>query len=142
MKRTLYVTNGAVVFAFDVKPDGSLDQSARVRQDCKAVMAVTVRPSISRAVYMLRRASRWMFFAPDGKFVGSIPGVRKGCYGTFPSAPATRRPSRIVFYGGWGTPSARNLIIRFRPSRKGYTGLSEVVPGDSPQNGVSAGNTL
>jgi len=56
-EKTLYVTNGAVVFAFDVKPDGSLTNQREFGK-LQGVERGTVLPSINRAASTLRRASQ------------------------------------------------------------------------------------
>jgi len=63
-------------------------------------------------------------FAPDGKFVGSIPGPQ-GLHGTFFGGRDKKTLFGIVFYGGWGTPSARNLIIAIPAIAQGYTGRAK-----------------
>ncbi len=63
-------------------------------------------------------------FAPDGKFVGSIPGPQ-GIHGTFFGGSDKKTLFGIVFYGGWGTPSARNKIIAIPTIAQGYTGRAK-----------------
>jgi len=122
-EKTLYVTNGAVVFAFDVKPDGSLTNQrefAKLRGgeggDGSAV-------DQQGRVYVATGKSVDVF-APDGKFVGSIPGPQ-GLHGTFFGGPDKKTLFGIVFYGGWGTPSARNEIIAIPALAQGYTGRAK-----------------
>jgi sugar lactone lactonase YvrE len=59
-------------------------------------------------------------FAPDGKFVGTIPGPQ-GLHGTFFGGKDRKTLYGIVFYGTWGTPSARNAIIAIPTRAQGYT---------------------
>ena len=54
-------------------------------------------------------------FRADGKFLRTIPGPQ-GLHGTF---------FGIVFYGTWGTPSARNEIIAIPTVAQGYTGRAK-----------------
>jgi sugar lactone lactonase YvrE len=122
-EKTLYVTNGAVVFAFDVKPDGSLANQrefGRLRGgeggDGSAV-------DQQGRVYVATGKSVDVF-APDGKFAGSIPGPQ-GLHGTFFGGRDKRTLFAIVFYGGWGTPSARNQIIAIPAIAQGYTGRAK-----------------
>jgi len=122
-EKTLYVTNGAVVFAFDVKPDGSLTNQREFGKlqggdggDGSAV-------DQQGRVYVATGKSVDVF-APDGKFVGSIPGPQ-GLHGTFFGGRNKKTLFGIVFYGGWGTPSARNLIIAIPAIAQGYTGRAK-----------------
>ena len=50
-------------------------------------------------------------FSPKGEFLGSIPGP-KGMHGVFIAGKDKKTLYGIVFYGGWGTPSARNSATR------------------------------
>ncbi len=124
-EKTLYVTNGATVFAFDVKPDGSLTNQREFGKlqggdggDGSAVDS-------QGRVYVATGKSVDVF-APDGKFLGSIPGPQ-GLHGTFFGGRDKKTLFGIVFYGGWGTPSARNLIIAIPAIAQGYTGRAKVV---------------
>jgi hypothetical protein len=63
-------------------------------------------------------------FPPDGKFMGGIPGPQ-GLHGTFLGGRDKRTLFRIVFYSGWGTPSARNQIIAIPTIAQGYTGRAK-----------------
>ncbi len=63
-------------------------------------------------------------FAPDGTFAGSIPGPQ-GLHGTFFGGRDKKTLFGIVFYGGWGTPSARNRIIAIPTIAQGYTGRAK-----------------
>jgi len=120
---TLYVTNGPAVVAFDVEPDGSLtDQRefARLRGgrsgDGSAVDA-------EGRVYVSTGSSVDVF-TPGGEFLGTIPGP-DGLHGTAFGGPDKQWLYAIVFYGDWGTPSARNLVIRIPTIARGYTGRAK-----------------
>jgi hypothetical protein len=63
-------------------------------------------------------------FAPDGKFLGSIPGPQ-GLHGTAFGGRDKKTLFAIVFYGGWGTPSARNEIIAIPTIAQGFTGRAK-----------------
>ena len=63
-------------------------------------------------------------FAPDRTFAGSIPGPQ-GLHGTSFGGRDKRTLFGIVFYGGWGTPSARNRIIAIPMIAQGYTGRAK-----------------
>jgi gluconolactonase len=122
-EKTLYVTNGPVVVAFDVQPDGALTNQRDFGQlrggqggDGSAVDA-------EGRVYVATGASVDVF-APSGDFLGSIPGPR-GLHGTAIGGTDKRTLFGIVFYGGWGTPSARNRVIAIPLVAQGYTGRAK-----------------
>jgi gluconolactonase len=122
-EKTLYVTNGGVVLAFDVKPDGSLTNQREFGKlrggqggDGSAIDA-------QGRLYVATGASVDVF-APDGAFLGSIPGPR-GLHGTAFGGRDKKTLFGIVFYGTWGTPSARNRIIAMPTIAEGYTGRAK-----------------
>lgn len=120
---TLYVTNGPVVMAFDVQPDGSLKNQREFGKlrggqggDGSAVDA-------QGRLYVATGASADVF-APDGEFLGSIPGPR-GMHGVAFGDRDKKTLFGIVFYGGWGTQSARNQIVAVPMIAQGYTGRAK-----------------
>jgi gluconolactonase len=122
-EKTLYVTNGAVVLALDVQPDGSLTHQREFGKlrggqggDGSAVDA-------QGRVYVATGASVDVF-APNGQFLGSIPGPQ-GLHGTAFGGRDKKTLFAIVFYGGWGTPSARNRVIAIPMIAQGYTGRAK-----------------
>lgn len=119
-ERTLYVTNGAVVMAFDVDADGRLSNEREFGQlrggtggDGSAV------DQLGRV--FVSTGSSVDVFAPDGEFLGTIPGP-PGIHGVAFGGPEKRTLYGIVFYGDWGTPSARNRIYAIDVLTQGYTG--------------------
>jgi sugar lactone lactonase YvrE len=122
-EKTLYVTNGAVVFAFDVKPDGSLVNQREFGKLRGGEGGDGSAVDQQGRVYIATGKSVDVF-APDGKFVGSIPGP-EGLHGTFFGGRDKKTLFGIVFYGGWGTPSARNRIIAIPTIAQGYTGRAK-----------------
>jgi len=122
-ERTLYVTNGPVVVAFDVQSDGSLTNQrdfARLQGgtggdgsavDSEGRLYVSTQRSID-------------VFAPSGDFLGSIPAPQ-GTHGTAFGGRDKKTLFGIVFYGGWGTPSARNRVIAIPTIAQGYTGRAK-----------------
>ncbi len=108
-EKTLYVTNGGVVFAFDVQPDGSLINQREFGKLQGGQGGDGSAVDQQGRVYIATGASVDIF-APDGKFVGTIPGPQ-GLHGTFFGGKDKKTLYGIVFYGTWGTPSARNHII-------------------------------
>jgi sugar lactone lactonase YvrE len=120
---TLYVTNGAVVMAFDVEPDGSLTNQRELGElrggsngDGSAVDA-------EGRIYVSTGSSVDVF-ASDGEFLGSIPGPQ-GLHGVAFGGPDKRTLFGIVFSGGWGTPSARNQVIAIPVIAQAYTGRAK-----------------
>src|SRR5215510_7620981 len=122
-EKTLYVTNGAVVFAFDVKPDGSLTNQREFGKLQGGQGGDGSAVDQQGRVYVATGKSVDIF-APDGKFVGTIPGPQ-GLHGTFFGGRDKATLFGIVFYGGWGTPSARNRIIAIPTIAQGYTGRAK-----------------
>jgi sugar lactone lactonase YvrE len=122
-EKTLYVTNGAIAYAFDVKAYGSL---ANLREFGKLRGGQNGDGSAvdqQGRVYIATGKSVDVF-APDGTFAGTIPGPL-GLHGTFFGGPDRKTLFGIVFYGVWGTPSARNRIIAIPTIAQGYTGRAK-----------------
>ena len=122
-EKTLYVTNGGVVVAFDVQPDGSLTNQREFGKlhggqggDGSAVDA-------EGRVYVATGASADVF-SPNGEFLGSIPGPQ-GMHGVAFGGKDKKTLFGIVFYGGWGTPSARNQVVAIPLLAQGYTGRAK-----------------
>lgn len=117
-EKTLYVTNGAVVVAFDVQQGGALRNGrefARLQGgqggdgsaiDSEGRLYVTTGRTVD-------------VFSPQGAFLGSIPGPQ-GLHGVAFGGRDKRTLFGIVFYGGWGTPAARNRIIAIPTLAQGY----------------------
>ena len=122
-EKTLYVTNGAVVFAFDVKPDGSLANQREFGKLQGGQGGDGSAIDQQGRVYVATGASVDVF-APDGKFLGSIAGPQ-GLHGTFFGGRDKKTLFGIVFYGTWGTPSARNRIIAIPTIAEGYKGRAK-----------------
>jgi gluconolactonase len=122
-ERTLYVTNGPVVVAFDVQGDGSLTNQRDFGRlqggtggdgsavDSEGRLYVSTGRSID-------------VFAPGGAFLGTIPAPQ-GTHGTAFGGRDKKTLYGIVFYGGWGTPSARNRVIAIPTIAQGYTGRAK-----------------
>ena len=122
-EKTLYATNGGVVMAFDVRPDGSLANQREFGKlrggqggDGSAVDA-------QGRLYVATGASADVF-APTGEFLGSIAGPQ-GLHGVAFGGRDKKTLFGIVFYGGWGTPSARNRVVAIPTIAQGYTGRAK-----------------
>lgn len=122
-EKTLYMTNGAVVMAFDVQANGSL---ARQREFGKLRGGEAGDGSAvdeQGRLYVATGASADVF-APNGEFLGSIPGPR-GMHGVAFGGRDKKTLFGIVFYGGWGTAGARNQIVAIPTTAQGYTGRAK-----------------
>ncbi len=122
-EKTLYVTSGGIVAAFDVRPDGSLTNQrefAKLRGgqggDGSAVDA-------EGRVYASTGSSVDVF-APDGKFLGSIAGPTM-LHGVAFGGTDKKTLYAIVFYGAWGTSTARNRVIAIPTIAQGFTGRAK-----------------
>ena len=122
-ERTLYVTNGAVLAAFDVQADGALTNQREFAQlrGGKGGDGSTVD---SEGRVYASTGSSVDIFAPDGKFLGTIPGPTM-LHGVAFGGADKKTLYAIVFYGGWGTPSARNRVIAIPTIAQGYTGRAK-----------------
>jgi hypothetical protein len=63
-------------------------------------------------------------FSAKGDFLGSIAGPQ-GLHGTAFGGQDKKTLFGIVFYGDWGTPSARNRVIAIPTLAQGYTGRAK-----------------
>jgi gluconolactonase len=122
-EKTLYVTNGAVVLAFDVQPDGALTRQREFGKlrggqdgDGSAVDA-------EGRLYVATGASADVF-APTGEFLGSIRGPQ-GMHGVAFGGRDKKTIFGIVFYGTWGTVSARNRVVAIPMMAQGFTGRAK-----------------
>jgi sugar lactone lactonase YvrE len=122
-EKTLYVTNAAIVYAFDVNVDGSLTNQREFGKLQGGSGGDGSAVDQQGRVYVATGSSVDVF-AADGKFVGTIPGPQ-GLHGTFFGGRDKKTLYGIVFYGTWGTPSARNQIIAIQTIAQGYTGRSK-----------------
>ena len=122
-EETLYVTNGPVVLAFDVMSDGSLANQREfgALQGGQGGDGSTV-DSEGRLYVSTGRSVD--VFSPDGEFLGSIPGPQ-GLHGVTFGGPDKTRLYAILFYGGWGTASARNRVIEIPMLAQGYLGRAK-----------------
>ena len=122
-EKTLYATNGAIVYAFDVNADGSLTNQREFGKLQGGEGGDGSAVDQQGRVYVATGKSVDVF-AADGKFVGTIPGPQ-GLHGTFFGGKDRKTLFGIVFYGTWGTPSARNAIIAIPTVAQGYTGRAK-----------------
>jgi sugar lactone lactonase YvrE len=122
-EKTLYATNGAIVYAFDVNADGSLANQREFGKLQGGEAGDGSAVDQQGRLYVATGRSVDVF-AADGKFVGTIPGPQ-GLHGTFFGGRDRKTLYGIVFYGTWGTPSARNAIIAIPTIAQGFTGRAK-----------------
>jgi gluconolactonase len=122
-EKTLYVTNGGVVVAYDVHADGSLSNLREFGKLRGGQGGDGAAVDSAGRLYVATGASADVF-SPQGEFLGSIPGPR-GLHGVAFGGKDKKTLFGIVFYGGWGTPSARNQIIAIPLLAKGYEGRAK-----------------
>ncbi len=117
----LYVTNGPKLVAFDVQSDGALAN----QRDFAPLSGSGDGSAIDQEgrIYVATGAGADVI-APDGKVLGTIAGPR-GMHGVAFAGKDKRTLFGIVFYGGWGTPSARNQIVALPMLTQGYLGRAK-----------------
>jgi len=118
-ERTLYVTHGPMVTAFDVQPDGALTNQRELGTLQGGQSGDGSAVDMQGRLYVSTGSSVDVF-APGGEFLGSIPGP-EGLHGTAFGGPDKKTLFGIVFSGAWGTPSARNQVIAIPTIAQGYT---------------------
>lgn len=117
----LYVTNGPVLVAFDVQADGSLAN----QRDLAPLSGGGDGSAVDNDGNIFVAAGGSVnVIAPDGKVLGVIPGPQ-GLHGVAFGGPDKRTLFGIVFYGGWGTPTARNQVVALDMLVQGYTGRAK-----------------
>jgi len=122
-EKILYVTNGPVVVAFDVQADGSLTNQREFGK-LQGGQAGDGSAIDEQGRLYVATGQSVDVFAADGKFLGSIRGPQ-GLHGTAFGGRDKKTLYGIVFYGDWGTPSARNRIIAIPTIAQGYTGRAK-----------------
>jgi sugar lactone lactonase YvrE len=122
-EKTLYVTNGGVVLAFDVQGDGSLTNQREFGKLRGGQAGDGSAIDTEGRLYVATGSSVDVFSA-KGDFLGSIVGPQ-GLHGTAFGGRDKKTLFGIVFYGDWGTPSARNRVIAIPTLAQGYTGRAK-----------------
>jgi gluconolactonase len=122
-ERTLYATNGGVVVAFDVQADGSLANQREFGRLRGGQGGDGAAVDAEGRLYVATGASADVF-SPAGEFLGSIAGPR-GMHGVAFGGKDKKTLFGIVFYGGWGTPGARNQIVAIPMLARGYPGRAK-----------------
>lgn len=120
-EQVLYVTNGPMLVAFDVQADGSLAN----QRDLAALSGGGDGSAVDNAGNIFVAAGGAVnVIAPDGKVLGVIPGPQ-GLHGVAFGGTDKRTLFGIVFYGGWGTPTARNQVVALELLVQGYLGRAK-----------------
>jgi sugar lactone lactonase YvrE len=122
-EKTLYVTNGPEVVAFDVQSDGSLKNQRDFGKLRGGQGGDGSAVDSQGRLYVATGASADVFSA-SGEFLGSIKGPQ-GMHGVAIGGKDKKTLFGIVFYGGWGTPSARNQIVAIPLLAQGYMGRAK-----------------
>ena len=122
-EKTLYATNGEGVVAFDVHTDGSLVNQREFGKLRGGQSGDGAAVDSAGRLFVATGASADVF-APNGQFLGSIAGPR-GMHGVAFGGNNKSTLYGIVFYGGWGTPSARNQIVALPMLTQGYPGRAK-----------------
>lgn len=122
-EKTLYATNGGVLVAFDVQPDGALTNQREFGKLQGGQSGDGAAVDAQGRVYVATGSSADVFSA-GGEFLGSIAGP-KGLHGVAFGGKDKNQLFGIVFYGGWGTPSARNQIVAIPMLSRGYAGRAK-----------------
>jgi gluconolactonase len=122
-EKTLYVTNGAVVVAFDVKADGSLANQREFGKLRGGTAGDGSSVDQQGRLYVATGTSVDIFDA-KGAFLGTIPGI-PGLHGTAFGGADKKTLYAIVFTGAWGTSSARNRVMAIPTLAQGYTGRAK-----------------
>ena len=122
-EKILYVTSGPSVFAFDVNGDGALTNQREfaMLRGGKGGDGATVD---SQGRVYASTGQSVDIFAPNGEFLGSIPGPTM-LHGVAFGGPDKKTLYAILFYGAWGTPSARNRVLAIPMLAQGYGGRAK-----------------
>lgn len=117
----LYVTNGPVLVAFDVQPDGSLTN----QRDFAALSGGGDGSAVdSEGRIYVAAGSAVNIISPTGETLGVIPGPG-GLHGVAFGGADKRTLFGIVFYGAWGTAAARNQVVAIDIQSQGYMGRAK-----------------
>ena len=122
-EKTLYVTNGPVVVAFDVRADGALTNQREFGKLRGGTGGDGSAVDQQGRLYVSTQTSVDVF-EPNGTFLGTIPGI-PGLHGVAFGGPDKKTLYAIVFTGAWGTSSARNRVMGIPTISQGYTGRAK-----------------
>ena len=123
-ERTLYVTNGGMVVAFDVQGDGSLTNQRDFGKLRGGQGGDGAAVDAEGRLFVATGASADVF-SPAGEFLGSIAGP-KGMHGVAFGGKDKKTLFGIVFYGGWGTTRRTQSDCRDSAADKRLYGSREI----------------
>ncbi|MFN0002807.1 MAG: SMP-30/gluconolactonase/LRE family protein [Pseudohongiellaceae bacterium] len=117
----LYVTNGPMLVAFDVGANGVLTN----QRDFAALSGGGDGSAVDNEgrIYVAA-GSAVNVISPAGEVLGVIPGP-SGLHGVAFGGADKRTLFGIVFYGGWGTVTARNQVVAIDILSQGYLGRAK-----------------
>ena len=122
-EKTLYVTAGPLVAAFDVRPDGSLTNQREFAKLRGGQSGDGSAVDQQGRLYVSTGQGIDVFEA-NGNFLGTIPGL-PGMHGVAFGGVDKKTLYAIVFSGDWGTPTARNRVLAIPTIAQGYTGRAK-----------------
>ena len=122
-EKILSITAGPVITAFDVGSDGSLTNQREFAKLRGGQGGDGATVDSEGRVYSSTGSSVDVF-SSKGEFLGSIPGPTMLHGVTFGGADK-KTLYAILFYGAWGTPSARNRVIAIPTIARGYSGRAK-----------------
>lgn len=122
-EKKLYVGNGPVVTVFDVQPDGALTGQREFAKLHSGRGADGSAIDSAGRLYVATGVGVDVF-SPNGNFLGTIAGPQ-GLHGVAFGGRDKRTLFGIVFYGGWGSPAARNQLIAIPMEAQGYLGRAK-----------------
>ena len=109
-EKTLYVTNGNAVAAFDVQPDGSVRNRREFARLEAGGSGDGMAIDSDGRLYVTAQQAGVQVFAPDGKYLGVMPTPRNAISVTF-SGP----DRRTLYVVGSGALAAEGRKPRLRP---------------------------
>jgi len=119
----LYVGNGMVVEVFDVRKDGSLTGQRDFAKLHTGRVADGSTVDAQGRLYVATGEAVDVF-STAGDYLGSIAGP-PGLHGVAFGGRDKKTLYGIVFYGGWGSPAARNQLIAIPTLAQGYLGRAK-----------------
>jgi gluconolactonase len=122
-EKVLYITAGPVITAFDVASDGSLKNQREFAKLRGGQGGDGATVDSEGRVYSSTGSSVDVF-SPKGEFLGTIPGPIM-LHGVTFGGPDKKTLYAILFYGAWGTPSARNRVLAIPMIAQGYKGRAK-----------------
>jgi len=108
-EKTLYVTNGATVAAFDVKPDGSVSNQREFAKLDAGGSGDGLAIDAAGRLYVTSQQAGVQVFASDGKYLGVIPTPRSVISVAFSGA---NKKTLYVVGSGALDPSGKEMTTR------------------------------